>query len=346
MSDRLRRFAAALLTAALLTTLSGCGAPTRHSRTWYTFFDTVTTVTGYGSEKEFNAACDLAEAVFEKYHMLCDIYHEYGGMNNARTVNLSAGIAPVETDAGLRELLRFGKEVYDLTGGTCNVAMGAVLSLWHDCREEALNGGEARLPDDASLRAAAEHCDIADLVIDEAAGTVFLADPYASLDLGAVAKGWAAEQAARALEAAGYTGYAFSVGGNVRTVGTKPGGEAWVAGVRDPNAESESAYLLRLSLADASLVTSGSYQRYYEVDGVLYHHIISPDTLCSKNEYLSVSILCRDSALADALSTAVFNMEPEAGLNYVNQMDGVEACWILADGTLRYSDGFEAFILQ
>ena len=345
MTDRLRRFAAALLAAVLLTTLSGCGAPVRHSRTWYTYFDTVTTVTGYGSEKEFDAACALAADVVDTYHRLCDIYHEYGGVNNVCTVNLAAGAAPVEIPAELREVLAWGKEVHALTGGMCNIAMGAVLSLWHECREEALNGGPARIPTEDELRAAAAHCEIGDVVIDEEAGTVSLADPLLSLDLGAVAKGWAAERAARALEAAGYTGYALSVGGNVRTVGSKADGTAWIAGVQDPEGESESAYVLRVGLADASLVTSGSYQRYFEADGKRYHHIISPETLFPRNEFLSVSILCADSALADALSTAVFNMDQPDGMRFIDGMDGVEACWILADGTIRFSAGFEKYIL-
>ena len=345
MGIRLRRAAAALLAAVLVFSLCGCGAEERHSQTWYTYFDTVTTITGFGSEKEFSAACALTEETLETYHKLCDIYHEYAGMNNVRTVNLAAGSAPVETAKELRNVLSYGKEVFSLTGGMCNIAMGAVLSLWHDCRETALAGGEARLPEDGALRAAAAHCDIDDLVINEEAGTVYLADPLLSLDLGAVAKGYAAERAARALEEAGYTGYALSVGGNVRTVGTKADGTPWVAGIQDPNGESESAYVLRLSLADASLVTSGSYQRFYEVEGRRYHHIISPETLYPRDEFLSVSILCPDSALADALSTAVFNMELEDGINYVNRLENVEACWILADGSFRYSKGFEEKVI-
>ncbi len=344
MARALRRAAAVMLAAAVLLSLTGCGAPQRHSRSWYTWFDTVTTLAGYGSDRDFDAACAV-EQTLDKYHRLCDIYHEYGGMNNVRTVNLSAGRAPVETTAELRQVLSFGKDVYFLTDGMCNIAMGAVLSQWHDCREAALNGGEARLPNEAALRTAAEHCAIDDLVIDDEAGTVYLADPQMSLDLGAVAKGYAAEAAARALEAAGYTGFALSVGGNVRTVGGKADGSAWVAGIQDPDADSDSAYVLRIALRDASLVTSGSYQRFYEVDGVRYHHIISPETLFPRNDFLSVSILCADSGLADALSTAVFNMDLENGVNYVNQVEGVEACWILADGEIRYSSGFEAYIL-
>ena len=339
-----RRTGAALLCAVLLLSMAGCGGEQRHTHTWYAWFDTVTTVIGYGSERDFQKACDIVSDVLERYHRSCDIYHEYSGVQNARTLNLRAGEAPVSVEPELMEVLLFGREAHALTGGMCNIAMGAVLSLWHDCREAA-ETGEARLPDDAALRRAAEHCRMEDLHLDPAAGTAQLSDREMSVDLGAVAKGYAAEQAARALEAAGCTGYALSVGGNVRTVGVRGDGQPWVSGIEDPREESESAYLLRLALSGQALVTSGSYQRYYTVDGVRYHHIISPETLYPKNDFLSVTILCPDSALADALSTAVFNMELESGIDYVNSLESTEACWILPDGSIRMTPGLEQYVL-
>ena len=342
MSAFHRRVAATALLAVLLLTFTGCGAPERRTATYYTYFDTVTTVTGYGSEKEFAAACAIVEDVLSRYHEACDIYHQYSGKINACTVNLQAGNGPMAPEPELLEVLAFGREIYDRTDGMCNIAMGAVLSLWHDCRETALSGGAPSVPSAEALQAAAEHCNIEDLILDMDAGTVELRDPAMTLDLGAVAKGYAAERAVQALTEAGYSGYALNLGGNVRTTGTKADGEPWVAGIQDPAGDD---YLLRVALTDAALVTSGSYQRYYELDGVRYHHIISPETLYPKNDLLSVSILADDSGLADALSTAVFNMPPEHGLNYVNQLEAVEACWVLTDGTIVYSDGFSDYIL-
>lgn len=339
-----RRFPALLLCTVMVLSLAGCGANQRRSAEFFTYFDTVTTVIGYGSEKEFAAACAIIEETLSEYHRLCDIYREYSGLHNACTVNLAAGKVPVEVEAELLDVIEFGREVFEETGGRCNIAMGAVLSFWHECRESALAGGTAALPDSEALSEASMHCRMEDVIVDRAAGTVFLADGAMSLDLGAVAKGYAAERAARALFSAGFTGYALNVGGNVRTVGVKGDGTAWVTGIQDP--ENTASYLLRLELTDASLVTSGSYQRYYEVDGVRYHHIIDPRTLYPGNAFLSVSILCGDSGLADALSTAVFNMELDEGLDYVNQKDGVEACWVLADGSLAYSDGFEERVMK
>ena len=341
----LRRCAALLLVLALCAGFAGCGGTEKHEKTWYTWFDTVTTVIGYSSEKDFSAACAVVEDVLERYHRAADIYHEYGGTVNACTVNRLAGQGPVQAAPELLELLAFGREMYALTDGNCNIAMGAVLSIWHDCREAALSGGAARVPGLEELQEAMSHCRIEDLILDEKAGTAELADPLMRLDLGAVAKGYAAEKAAQALEEAGYTGYALNLGGNVRTVGTKPGGDPWVAGVQEPTEDGDSAYRLRVSLSDAALVTSGSYQRFFEVDGVRYHHIISPDTLFPINDYLSVTILCPNSGLADALSTAVFNMDLPEGTAFVNGLEGTEACWILADGSVQYTEGFKNYIL-
>lgn len=342
------RLPAALLAAALFF-LAGCApaGPARHTQSWYQYFDTVSTVIGYAADDEsFAGACAVVEGVLRDYHRLCDIYHDYEGMNNLKTVNDSAGVSPVAVDSRLLDVVEFALSMARETGGKCNVAMGAVLSLWHDCRETALNGGAAALPADEALRAAAEHCRIGDVRINREAGTLYLADGEMSLDLGAVAKGYAAEQAALALEAAGYAGYALSLGGNVRVIGTKPDGEPWVAGIQDPDDASESAYILRVSLTDASLVTSGSYQRYYEVDGKRYHHIIDPDTLYPRDEFVSVSIRTANSARADALSTAVFNMTLEAGLAFIEARADTEACWILADGTIRYSSGFGQYVVS
>jgi len=342
MKKKLSLLLAGILLLGCLLTLTGCGE-SQYSVTFYEYFDTVSTVTGFDSKKDFEEAARLVDEVLSDYHRMSDIYYSYSDINNAKTVNEQAGIAPVEVDGRLIEMLEFAKEMYTETNGQCNIMMGAVLSQWHECREEALDGGEARLPEDDALREGAAHCSIDSLVLDREASTVYISDPEASLDLGAVAKGYATEVAARTLQEAGFTGYAMSIGGNARAIGTKPKGISWVAGIQSP--ESETEYLLRLGISDYALVTSGSYQRYYEVDGVRYHHIVSPDTLYPLNNFVSVSILCPDSGKADILSTALFNMSPEDGMDYVNSLSDTFACWLYPDGKLVMSEGMERFVL-
>ena len=337
------------LSGAMLA-LCGCDfskKPERMAQTYLEFFDTVTQVIGYESDAAvFEEHCEAVYSLLEDYHKLTDIYHSYEGVNNVRTINQNAGVKPVEVDSRLIDLLLFAKEMCAATDGKCNIAMGSVLSIWHRAREIGIGDPEnAALPDPEKLSEAAEHCSIDDLVINKEAGTVYLSDPEMSLDLGAVAKGYTVERAAELLQSRGVTtGYTLNVGGNVRTLGKKGDGEDWKAGIQNPDTESDSPYVLRVTLDSAALVTSGNYQRYYEVDGVRYHHIIDPDTLMPARYCDSVSVLAADSGLADALSTALFNLSVEDGKALLSQNAGVEALWVFSDGSTDCTDGFKVYI--
>ena len=321
---------------------------TAYDAQYLDYFDTITSITiNAKSEKEFEKYKSLAEDTLEKYHELFDIYDNYDGVNNVKTINDNAGIAPVEVDKELIDLLELSREEYELTGGKVNVAMGSVLSIWHTFREEGLaDPAQAKIPDMQELKQAAEHVDFEQVQIDPQASTVYLPDGEMSLDVGAIAKGYATKRLAETLKEAGVTSAVLSLGGNVETIGTKADGTPWRVGVQNPDPDAAQSYLHVVNLNDSCLVTSGTYQRYYEVDGVRYHHIINPDTLMPWDTYDSVSILCSDSARADALSTAVFNMDPEAGLGFVEAQEDVEALWVFPDGTEMQSSGFQDYVSQ
>jgi thiamine biosynthesis lipoprotein len=201
----------------------------------------------------------------------------------------------------------------------------------------------AELPPMEKLTEAAKHTDISCLVIDEENSTVTITDPAMRLDVGAIAKGYAVERVARSLEEKGITGYVINVGGNVRTVGAKADGEAWLVGIENPAEEENRPFLAYLGLVGRSLVTSGSYQRYYLVDGKRYHHIIDPETLMPSEGFVSVSILTKSSADGDALSTALFCMSLEEGLALIESLPDTEAMWVLPDGQEKTSSGFDAY---
>lgn len=312
---------------------------TRYTATFLDLFDTLTTVIGYAeSEEEFCAVAEEIRSELEEYHELYDIYDDYEGVNNLKTVNESAGVSAVEVDERLIELLLFCREMYSATDGKLNVAMGSVLSLWHDARERAGDGEEGSLPDEAALSEAAEHASWDAVEIDEAASTVFITDAETRLDVGAVAKGYAAERVSEGLP----EGYLISVGGNVRAVGLKNDGSNWVVGVQDPDGGTED-YLLTLYAKGGSVVTSGDYQRYYYVDGVKYCHIIDPDTLYPATLWRSVTIMCPDSGVADALSTSLFCLSQEEGQALLDEFDA-EAVWIDAEGNILLSSGAEEYV--
>ena len=195
------------------------------------------------------------------------------------------------------------------------------------------------------LTSAAQHCGIGNLVIDDDAKTVYLADPEMSLDVGSVGKGYAVEMVCQAAEARGLTSALISVGGNLRAIGTKPDGSAWVGGVENPWDSSEvyttaSSTVAAVKMSDLSLVTSGDYQRYYVVDGVRYHHLIDPATLQPAAYFDSVSVLAPDSGVADCLTTGLFCMPLEEGQALVESLDGVEALWCTPDGDIISSSGW------
>ncbi len=311
------------------------------------YFDTVITIVGYeNTEAEFDAVADLALSELGEYHRLYSIYHRFDGLENLCTVNelVDGAHRTVTVDKRIIDMLLYAREVYALTGGTVNVAMGSVLSLWHDYRELGKDDpAVASLPPMDKLKLAAEHTDITKMVIDEENSTVTLTDPEMKLDVGAVAKGYATEMVARLLEEKGITGYILNVGGNIRSIGTKPDGTEWTVGIEDPEGED---YLAYLGVSGESVVTSGSYQRYYVVDGKRYHHIIHPETLMPAENFASVSVVCMDSGLGDALSTALFCLPLDSGLELVESMSEVEAMWVDESGNKTTSSGFEKYVKE
>ena len=329
--------------------LPSCSKPVEKFSSYsFDYFDTVTTITGYAKDKESfdTIAADILTELGE-YHRLFTIYHRFDGLENLCTINqvTNGEHRTVTVDRRIIDMLLYAKEMYTLTNGRVNIAMGSVLSLWHDYREIGMDDpASATLPPMSRLEEAAKHTDIDNLVIDEEALTVTITDPEMKLDVGAIAKGYAVEMVAQSMEKKGISGYILNVGGNVRAVGARADGSGWITGIESP--VEDEGYLDYLSLTRESLVTSGSYQRYYLVDGKRYHHIIHPDTLMPAEGFLSVSVLTPRSSDGDALSTALFCMSVEEGMALVASMPNTEAQWVLSDGTRRLSDGWNLYTVD
>lgn len=335
-----KRLLALMLTACLL---SGCApqkvADKQYTATFLELFDTVTTVVGRAENEEaFTVKAQAVRDALLPYHQLFDIYNDYDGISNLKTVNDHAAEGPVAVDRVIVDFLLDCKEYYTLTGGKVNVAMGSVLGLWHKAREAGIDDpAHAALPEKEALDNAAAHISFDDCVIDEEAGTVFFTDPLLKLDGGAVAKGWAAQRVAESAP----EGLLISVGGNVCATGAKDAsGTPWVVGINSPDGGN---YLHTLTITGGSVVTSGDYQRYYTVDGKIYHHIIDPETRMPSTYWRSVTILCADSGLADALSTALFLLPQEEGQALLDKTKA-EAMWVDAQGQEYFSPHFSDYI--
>ena len=333
----MKKFLAFFLSLALL--LGGCSLTepqqTQYTASFLTVFDTITSVVGRAdSEEEFQAKAQVVHDDLLRYHQLFDIYNEYDGLSNLKTVNDQAGVAPVVVDPIIIELLLDCKEYYAATGGLVNPAMGSVLSLWHESRNDGLyDPAAAKLPDADKLEEAAKHMDMEAVIIDEDASTVFLPDPDMSLDVGAVAKGWATQRVAENAP----TGLLISVGGNVCATGPKTAaGDPWIVGIQDPDGGEN---LHTIYVTGGAVVTSGDYQRVYYVDGQPYHHIIDPATRMPGAYWRSVTVVCADSGLADALSTALFLLPLEDGQALAEKC-GAQVLWVNATGDEFMTPGF------
>ena len=333
----------------LLVVLTGCPESAHKAEPkgmmYFSYFDTVSYVYSYAndSQEEFEARCEGVSAILEEYHRLFDIYYEYSGVTNLRTLNENAGGEPMKVDEKLIDFLLYAKELYEKTDGEMNIMMGSVLRLWHDCREEASEDpAKARIPDASALSEAALHTEFSCLEIDVENSTVRVADSEASIDVGALGKGYATEKAAEYLKSVGGESYVLNIGGNIRIIGEKPDGSGWGTGIKDP-ADPET-YAMILTLADTSCVTSGDYERFFRVNGEKYHHIIDKDTLMPASYFSSITILTANSGLADALSTALFSMSYEDGLALVNKFGGVEVIWITPDGAVYQTEGINDLI--
>lgn len=316
----------------------------------FAYFDTVSTIIGFEkTQDEFAEVSNEAMNLLAEYHRLFDIYNEYEGINNICTINkIVDGEHPVvKVDRKIIDMLLYAKEMYELTDGKMNIAMGSVLSIWHDYRTEGIdNPSKAKLPPMAELEKAAQHTDINNIIIDEENSTVWLADPEMTLDVGAFAKGYAVEMVAKMLEEKREYNYVVNVGGNIRTTGQRADGKKWKTGIENPTGDPDVPYIEYIGLNGQAIVSSGSYQRYYIVDGKTYHHIIDSETLMPARGLLMVSIICEDSALGDGLSTALFCMSVEDGMALVNSLDGVEAMWVTEDEVKHYSNNFKNFLYE
>ena len=340
-----------ILSVLVLFSIAGCTQSLNQYETQFLgTFDTIVSVSAYDtSSSSFTETASSIYQDFDYLNKLFDIYNDYEGINNIKTINDNAGKA-VEVDRPIIDLLLEAKQWYAATGGAVNVALGPVLSIWHDYRTAGIEDPDnAQLPPMELLEEAAQHCDIDKIIIDEQAATVLIEDGM-SIDVGAIAKGFATQYTAAHIIDQGIDHVLISAGGNVRAIGAPVNGRTkWGVGIKDPDSTlayslSEENILDAAYIDSMSVVTSGIYERYYTVDGTNYHHIIDPSTLMPAAYYKSVTVITQNSTQADALSTALFVMPPEESYSFVRSMDGVEALWVMADGEIVLSDGMAQYL--
>ena len=349
-SIKLRYSATVLISTMLIFILSACGGKQaettsslpdgleRYNSRYIGVFDTVTTLVGIAKDQEsFEVYDSLIKDELTRLHQLFDTFKSYEGINNLKTVNDQAGIAPVEVDPVVIELLEQAIHANEISNGMVNLALGPVLEIWHDYRDHGQSDPlNAALPSLAELEAANLHTDISKIEIDKENSTVYLPDPKMSLDVGSGSKGLAVELASKLAIEAGFEHFLLSAGGNVKAVGFRDAkSEPWRVGIQHPD-ENPGEYIDIVYVSDMAVVTSGVYERNYTVDGQSYHHIIHSEHLFPVNHFDAVTLIVPDSGLADSLTTALFNMTLEEGKAFVESIPDAAALWV-KDGEITYS---------
>lgn len=336
-----KRFFALFLAITLCSPLLfSCSKNEKQTAETFKYFDTYSTLTVYCEEKEFTAYENEFRDTLKEYHELFDIYNSYDGVTNLKAVNELAKASPTRICDELFEAISLAKELCELTDGKFNPALGAVTSIWREVRLSAESSDSTiAFPTENTIASALSHTDYNKIILNQEEKTVFFEDPLLLLDFGAIAKGYVATKLCERLISLDCESFLINLGGNVLSHGKKPNGESWNALVENPFSESSLGYNEKIALNDATLVTSGSYQRFFEYNGKSYSHVIDSESGYPAEGFASVTIKAPSSksALADVLSTALFCMSYEEGLSLISQLDGVSALWIFNDGSYKLS---------
>ncbi len=253
--------------------------------------------------------------------------------SNIAEINVAAGIRPVKAAPDTLTVLAAALEYSESTNGEFDPSVGPLVKAWN------IGSDSAAVPSNDARQKAMSLIDYRDILIDQTAGTVFLRKRGMKLDLGAIAKGYAADELAEIIERHGIKKAIIDLGGNILAIGEKAPNTPWTIGIRDPEQKTGSA-ILSLKVKDMSIVTSGTYERYFIQDGKPYHHILDPHTgYPADNGLLSVTIVTPVSMTADALSTSVFLLGPEKGMEYIERTKDTEAIFINVNHEIRVSSG-------
>lgn len=330
-----RLLAVMLFTVSFIITQTGCGGVEKVEKSSY-YMDTICTITIYDmedmGEESANAAIDSAFSLCADYESLISATREE---SDVYKINEADG-ASVECDPAVVELLQMGIKYGDLSDGKFDITLGQVTDLW-DFHSE-----NPAVPDASDVAKALNAVDYQQIQID--GNKVKMADPDGKINLGGIGKGYVADRAAEHLESLGVTSAIVNFGGNIVTIGDNDG-NPFKIGIKDPN-DASGSVLGAVSVSDATVVTSGVYERCFEQDGKVYHHILDVKTgYPVYSDVISVTLVAPKgySGDCDALSTTCLILGVEEGLKFIEQQDGVEAIFVDEAGTITQTSGMENF---
>lgn len=322
----MKRFFTVFLTAALLTALllTGCTTSGPQDAEFFAM-DTLMRVKLWGGE----AATSDVSGEINRLEALLSATRETSVLSQLN----ETGSAELSGDTA--SLLAQALALSERTGGAFDPTVYPLVEAW------GFPSKEYRVPDRTELDSLLSCVGTEHVHFD---GSTVTLDAGTRLDLGGIAKGYAAQCCAELLKEKGVEAAILSLGGNVQTIGSKPDGSAWVVGIADPSDPSQAIAVLTFE-GSMALVTSGAYQRYFEENGVIYHHILDPQTgLPAGSGLLSVTVLAEDGTLADGLSTALFVMGLEEGTRFWRESNDFEAVFLTSEGKILATEGAAPFL--
>ena len=276
------------------------------------------------------AAMSASTAGFSEIHRLEELLSTWIPTSELSRVNAAAGLEAVQVSGETLELVRRSIEIADLTDGGFNIAIGPAVEAWGVLDRQ-------QIPSREQLERLMELLDVRDIRLNEKEGTLALAKRGMKIDVGGIGKGYAADRAIEAMQAAGATAGVVALSGDIKTFGRLPDGAKFPVGIQHPR--REGAVIAVIELQNEAISTAGDYERFFERDGVRYHHILDPRTLLPARECQSVTIIAKDGIWADGLDTGIFVMGPGRGMELVEHLEGVEAIIIDAEGRVHLSSG-------
>lgn len=279
-----------------------------------------------GQAQVAEAHIDAAIAEIRRIETLLTTFNENSQTNQ---INRQAGIAPVRVDGEVFDLIRRSLRISALTQGAFDITYGSIdKRLWN------FDTQMTTLPDPATARQLVRLINYRHVLLNETESTVFLKEQGMRIGFGGIGKGYAAEQARRLLRQRGVASGIVNAAGDLTTWGTQPNGNPWTIGIADPNAKNQA--FSYLSISDLAVATSGNYEKFALINGKRYSHTIDPKTGYPVSGIKSVTIICPNAELADAMATPVMVMGIRAGLDLINQMQQI-ACVLIDDQNRVYT---------
>jgi thiamine biosynthesis lipoprotein len=327
-----RTMAVVCLGVAMLSRVKGGspGASSVTAKRTQMHMGTLVAITAVGrTQEEANAAIT---AGFQEVKRLEQLLSTWIPDSELSQVNAAAGRSAVRVSLETMVLVRKSLQVAEMTEGAFNIAIGPAVDAWNI-------SAEPRLPTAEELAALKPLVDLQHVHTDVWERTIYLEKPGMRIDVGGIGKGYAADQAVMVMKKAGAMAGVVALSGDIKTFGHLPDGGVFRVGIQHPRKEGE--IVAEIELQDEAISTAGDYERYFEKDGIQYHHILDPRTLQPARGCQSVSVIAKEGIWADGLDTGIFVLGAERGMELVEQLEDIEAIIVDRNGRVLISSGLQ-----